>query len=73
MGLTITLESLSVEAPEQRATQTAKRGPLVIVNFEPMRDVDAKPTSSCILLRLLIMTEAREGRGETRQDYQPVY
>ena len=65
--LTVTLESLPVEPPEQRATQTTKRGPLKVVHFEPMRDVNAKPTSSCILLRLLINDR---GKGKTKLVYQ---
>ena len=43
---TFTLESLSVQAVQQRATVAAEGGSLVVVNFEAVRDVDAEATRS---------------------------
>ncbi len=48
--LTITLESLSDQPPEAGATEATEGRSLVIVDFEPMRNVDTKPpcsTSRC--------------------------
>ena len=54
MTLTITLQSLSDNAPEQGAAQAAEGGPLVIVNFEPVRHVDTEPSRRSLCIGILL-------------------
>lgn len=42
-GLTVALQALPCQAPEQRATVLAKRWALVVVDFKPVRHIYLEP------------------------------
>ena len=62
--LTVTLETLSVEAIEEGTAVAAERETFVVVDFEPVGHVDAEPSLPGQLLLEEEGEEEKEGKRE---------